>query len=132
MRLHHTDDPICPLCEHKLEGAHPDLAEWYRGVKARHPDAHISWAFRGKADQNRFFADGASKAPWPLSKHNHEKDGKPCSLALDLFQIRDGRAIFDPVFGAKVNAENQAAGLKLVWGGTFKRLGDAGHFEMAT
>lgn len=92
---------------------------------------HVSWAFRDQKFQDAALASGASHLKWPTSKHNHQENGAPCSLALDVFQINeDGMAVFDPIFCARLNAASVVAGYKLRWGGEFKSLGDAGHFEL--
>lgn len=129
---HHTQDTACPLCEEKLETAHPDLAAWYRtSVKPAHPDAHISWAWRGEQDQERAFEDGKTQLRWPRSPHNHMADGKPCSYALDLFEIDDTyQALFRPKFYVQINDENEIAQLPIQWGGKWKRLGDGDHFQL--
>jgi hypothetical protein len=131
MSLHHTKESRCELCEEKLATAHEYLGQWFRRVKDRYPSVHVSWAWRGQADQDRFHKEGTGVA-WPKSKHNAMKDEKPCSLALDLFEIDDnGAARFSPMFYAKLHDENTQAGEPIVWGGTFKsRRGDLDHFEM--
>lgn len=128
---HHSSDPTCALCEQKLTQAHPDLVKWFHDLKGRHPNVHISWSYRDEASQNQAFSEGASKLKYPLSAHNHTVEGQPHSLALDIFQINDaGRAVFDPVFCAKVNHESCSLGYALKWGGQWKSLGDNDHFEI--
>lgn len=129
---HHTSDPTCALCELKLTQAHPELGRWFRDVKSRHANIHISWSYRDQASQEQAFSDGASGLHYPKSAHNHTGvQGEPLSLALDVFQIDDlGRAKFDPIFCARINDENEKAGIQMLWGGTFKDLGDSGHFQL--
>lgn len=128
---HHTSDPVCPLCEEKLTTAHQTLQDWYRRHKVRNPNSHISWAWRGEADQNEFLKEGKTRCHYPNSPHNKFQDGKPCSLALDLFQIdEDGNARFSPKWYAKVNAENESDKEPIIWGGQFKTIGDADHFQL--
>lgn len=130
---HHTSDLACALCELKLKDAHPDLVKWFQDLKSRHPDVHVSWSYRDQASQEKAFSDGATKLHYPLSAHNHSVQGEPQALALDIFQIDDsGRGKWDPVFCAKVNAENEAAAIPLKWGGLWKSLGDCDHFQIAT
>ncbi len=82
-------------------------------------------------DQNKCVSEGKSKAVWPTSPHNAMRDKKPCSKALDLFQIdEDGIARWVPIFFAKLNAENLANLEPLIWGGEFKTLGDSCHFQL--
>ncbi len=132
MSKHHEAGPECPLCEQKLATAHPTLVAWFRRVKARYENIHISWAFRGEADQNKAFMEGRGPA-WPLSKHNNQKDSLPYSLALDLFTVDDdGVGRFPPMLYAKLAAENVANHEPIKWGGTFKKVkGDLDHFELS-
>lgn len=119
---HHTSDPVCALCEQKLEQAHLELGSWFRDLKSRNPNVHVSWSFRDQASQEQAFSDRKTKLHFPLSAHN-----KTPALALDLFQINDkGQAIWEPVFMAKVAQESPA----LKWGGNWKSLGDNDHFEI--
>lgn len=132
MSLHHEAGDVCPLCEAKLETAHPDLVLWFRRVKKRHINVHISWAFRGQEDQNKMYLEGKTNATFGKSPHNYMEDGKKRSKALDLFLLdEDGVARFPPMFYAKLNAENEADKEPLKWGGKFKSFGDANHFELA-
>lgn len=125
---HHTSGPICALCEYKLSLAHLDLVKWFRDLKSRHPDAHVSNSFRDKEGQELAFTHGMTRLHFPDSAHN-----KQPSMALDIFQIDDaGKAVFDPVFCAKVNEESLSLGHQLKWGGQWKTLGDNDHFEMTT
>lgn len=131
MSFHHNDDDPCPLCESKLQTAHPVLGDWFRKVKSTWHNCHISWAFRNEEAQNQAFADHLTMLRWPMSAHNNMVDNKPVSLALDLFQIDDdGVARFSPKFYALVWGWTQRSGTKMRWGGAFKKLGDAGHFEL--
>lgn len=129
---HHTSDPVCPLCEEKLKTAHPEIARWYRNdVKASYPNAHVAWAYRGKEDQERAFQEHRTKCHYPDSPHNRMVEGRPESLALDLFQIdEDHRALFNPIWYAKLSDECEQKKLPIQWGGTFKTLGDYDHFQL--
>lgn len=129
--MEHTADPVCLGCEKRLEWAHPYLQDWFRAhIKPQYPNTHVSWSFRGQEDQNAFYRDGKTKLIWPNSAHNHMENGAPLSLALDLFQIdEDGVARWAPLFFAKLNAYNEAQGLKIFWGGRWKTLGDGDHFS---
>jgi hypothetical protein len=117
MSLHHTDAPACPLCEEKLRTAHSVMADWFRRIKKQFENVHISWAYRGAEDQERFFKEGKTRCRFPKSAHNYAINGKPCSLALDLFLIdEDGSARFPPLFYAKVNEINQQNKEPIRWG----------------
>lgn len=129
--LHHTDGESCPLCVEKLKQAHLYLVQWFLVLKRKYPNVHVSWAWRGQRDQDHALETHASALRWPFSAHNHTmKDGSPCSMALDLFQLdEDGVARWSPTFFSKVNAENEAAGEPIQWGGKFKSFGDSCHFQ---
>lgn len=132
MRLH-IDGPECPECNKKLLTAHPYLSSWFKKkVKKQYPNAHISWAWRGEADQNQFLKEGKTTLPFPRSPHNKSKpDGTKCAMALDLFLIDDdGSARFPPLWYAKLNTENEADREPIRWGGKFKSIGDGDHFEL--
>ena len=123
MSLHHSSDPLCPLCESKLTQAHPSLVQWCRGVKAQYPNAHVSWAFRDEADQDQALAEGKTKLVWPNSAHN-----KTPAMALDLFQIdANGLGVWSPQFFVSL-ANTLPNTMK--WGGRWKDLGDDDHFEL--
>lgn len=125
MVLHHIEGPLCPLCEEKLDKVHPYMANWYRIKKKKYPNLHVSWGFRGRSEQERAFNDGKTKLHYPDSAHN-----KIPSLAIDLFQIdEDGVARWSQVFFMKLNAENEADQFPIKWGGNWKSLGDADHFQ---
>lgn len=124
----HVYGPVCEGCETKLDLAHPDLRTWFHRVKAQYPNTHIAWSWRSKADQDIAVKAGKSAAPWPTSRHNHMYQGKPFSLALDLFQQDShGNASWSSFDNGKIN-KDFGAGMR--WGGTFKSLGDSGHFEL--
>jgi hypothetical protein len=128
--VHHTADTVCPLCEQKLKTAHPYMASWFHQIKHNYPNAHISWAWRNKEEQEECFANGKTKDHWPHSQHNHlDAFGKPQSYALDLFEIVNEKALFDPIFYAKVNVYNETLGLPVLWGEKFRNLGDRDHFQ---
>lgn len=133
MNLHHTDAPVCPLCEEKLKQAHVYLGEWFRALKRRYPNVHVSWSWRGQESQDHAFETGSSRLKWPFSAHNQTtSEGMPNSMALDLFQIdEDGVARWSPSFFAKVNAENEASGEPLRWGGKWKSIGDSCHYQFS-
>lgn len=129
MGLHNPGD-ICDGCDFLLEQVHPYLSQFYHWVKDNHPEVHIAQAWRGEIDQNKDFASGKSHLKWPDSKHNHIENGKPCSLALDLFQLIEGEAKFDMNFYNGLYNECVDADLAIRWGGTFKDLLDGPHFEI--
>lgn len=120
----HTEGEVCQGCNDRMTQASDLIAEAFYFIKGNHNEVHTSWVHRGKEDQEAAFKSGASRAHFGESKHN----SLPAE-AMDIFQIIDGRAIFDGVFCAKINKELVNAGYVLKWGGSFKKLGDSGHFE---
>lgn len=115
--------------------AHPRLGEWFRKLKARYPNVHVSCSWRGREEQERLFREQKTDLHFPHSKHNNlSPASQPQSLALDLFQIdEDGVGRWSPLFFAKVNAENEADREPVRWGGKFKihgRWPDGDHFEL--
>lgn len=129
-----------------------DLAE--RSLVISPIDVTIVWGWRPEEIQTALFDSGASKKPWPESKHNHLKDvgvqpiGEvrqrvPWSLALDFAPWIDGAipwgdthafAVVAGVFFAVANAQN----IRLRWGGDWDMDGstedqtfmDWGHLEL--
>ncbi len=131
MRVHY-DGPVCAGCEKKLLQADPRIAKWFRTrVKVLKPDCHISWSFRGKEDQDDAVKEGKSEKPWPSSLHNAVQNGKPCSRALDLFRIVNGKAEFAPGYFFAIWEASEKAGDPIRWGGKFKSIGDYCHFELS-
>lgn len=61
----------------RLVTADPRLQELF-GRAIKHVDIYIICGHRGREDQTVAVANGASKTPWPRSKHN-----PPVSLAID-------------------------------------------------
>jgi len=63
-----------------LSTCHPDLQRLIKLVAAGIDEGDLSYAgvsdisvlcgYRGKAEQDKAVADGASETPWPRSKHN--------------------------------------------------------------
>jgi len=107
------------------------MQEWFARKKLRYVNMHVSWAWRGQVEQDLFFSEGKSRARYPNSPHNHRFNQLPCSLALDIFQIdEDGMARFSPRFYALLWEECQRDIEPIIWGGTFKSIGDAGHYQV--
>lgn len=129
--LHHTSDPECLLCDQKVSGCHPYMQTWWKWIKSKHPDIHVAWGWRGKGDQDIAVATGHSCDQFPHSPHNKvDADGKPCSDAIDIFQINDqGKDIWDPLFCSNIYTESSINGYALTWGGNYKRLKDFCHME---
>lgn len=119
-----------PCVEEKLQTAHPKLAEWFFEAKKQFSDLHVSTAFRGQHEQEKAFQEGKTRARWPRSKHNHTENGLPCALALDVFQLQEGKAVFCAEFLTILWGWTCAMGYSMKWGGNFKKLVDCVHFEV--
>ena len=122
---HHNDSLECPGCEDRANDADVYLRGWFKWVKSNHAGAHISWSYRDEESQNEALADGKTKLAYPDSKHNASP-----SRALDLFQLVDGKALFDKSFYVKVKEESVAQNFDLRYGQDFPHLGDFDHFEL--
>jgi hypothetical protein len=107
------------------------IKDWFeKEIKPKYPNIHISCAYRNAAEQNKAFAQHRSALTYPLSAHNKENNvGQPLARALDLFVLNDeGKAEFpQPVFKEIASTLNPGA---MKWGGNFKHLGDADHFQL--
>lgn len=79
--MKHENNGKCPKCK-ALFDAFPDfnknLRSWFIMFQAKHPEAHISCAGRGAADQMAALAAKASRAKFGESAHNY-------NCAIDLF-----------------------------------------------
>lgn len=125
--LHHIENVFhCPLCEAKLLQAHGDLVKWFHEVvKPNFPDMHVSCSYRDKEAQEAACQQGLSRLEYPKSAHN-----KLPSHALDLFQQIDGRGVWNPSVYGKLNDISMTKGYPLLWGASFKSLGDYDHFQL--
>lgn len=128
----HQEGEACSGCEMKLSRAHPKIADWFKEVKGKYPDVHVAWAYRGEQDQEQSFQDGKTLLHYPHSAHNRvNEEGKPESLALDLFQLQNHEAVFNPIFYLKLWEEYCDHGIGLQWGGLYRSLGDRDHFQVS-
>ena len=110
----------------KLNTCHSDLIKLIEAVAETEKCAVIC-GHRGKAEQEKAFASGASKARFGQSKHN----SKP-SLAVDVVPLPlDWEDI--PAFeklGEKIMAKAEELGINIRWGRDFTNLKDYPHFEL--
>lgn len=110
----------------KLNTCHSDLIKLIEAVAETEKCAVIC-GHRGKAEQEKAFASGASKARFGQSKHN----SKP-SLAVDVVPLPlDWEDI--PAFeklGEKIMTKAKELGIKVKWGKNFKGLVDYPHYEL--
>lgn len=102
-------------------------------MKAAKPFLHVSWGYRTEDEQNAALASGKSEKPFPESMHNAlNEDGKPCSLAVDVFEQIAGRGVWEPKTMYDIWGLTQKTFPdRFKWGGKFKSLGDFCHFELS-
>lgn len=134
MRVKHEQGvERCPKCEAYLSEVHPDLVAWYRRAKARFPAMHVSCGWRGKEAQAAALRNGTSRLRFPFSKHNAMDAGRPCSRAVDVFEIvRDGTAIFSMRFYHELASWSEAQGERVSHGVRWKSFADGPHVELKT
>ena len=124
--MHHTNDIECPLCNEKLKDAHLTLQDWFKSLRASDTTLHVSWSYRDEANQEQAFNDGKSKCHFPDSPHN-----KIPSLAIDLFIIEDGIAKWPYDKFKEIADHIKDSGNAIIWGGDFKSIGDADHYQIS-
>lgn len=87
----HQNNGKCEKCKEIIErypNFNPTLKSWFFLFQAKHPEAHVSCAGRGVADQMAALAAKASKASFGDSAHNW-------NCAIDVFVILPGKDIYD-------------------------------------
>lgn len=87
----HTNTGNCIKCReimYRYTPMNETLACWFFTLQEKHPEAHVSCAGRGRADQQAAKARGSSRASWGSSAHNYGQ-------AIDLFVNKDGKNIYD-------------------------------------
>jgi len=115
-----------------------------RAIEITPIDFTIIHGWRDAAQQDILFESGASKTPWPKSKHNFtQSDGSPWSLALDFGPLIDGRIPWKDTHAFAVVAgcffaAAKMRGVTIRWGGDWDQDGsttdqtfmDWGHIEI--
>ncbi len=89
--MHHDNSGKCPRCKEIIDlypNFYPLLRLWFEELQAKHPEAHVSCAGRGKQAQEDARNHKLSRAHWGESAHNW-------NIALDLFVIQPGVYIYD-------------------------------------
>ena len=113
-----------------------------RGLRLSPVDITIIWGWRDEAQQNMMVRSGASKTPWPQSKHNFMIEGVPTSLAVDYAPWINGGIPWDDthafaiVYGCLYVAAEEL-GIRVRYGGDWNMNGlttdqtfmDWGHIE---
>ena len=133
----------------KLKTCHPALmAVMTRALELSPFDLTIIHGWRGEEIQDALYQSGASKTPWPRSKHNHMEGNLPMSLAVDVapwlpahqptpIPWKDEHLFC--VMAGVVFAAATERNVTLRWGGdwdmdrltTDQTFMDWGHFELA-
>lgn len=87
----HQNNGNCPKCK-ELFDKYPNFDKqargWFHLFQAKHPEAHISCAGRGLADQQAAKMSRASRADYGESAHNW-------NCAFDVFVQLSGKDIYD-------------------------------------
>lgn len=126
-----------PVSAARLATADARLQKVFNAVVGRF-DCAILEGHRDQATQDKYFAEGKSRLPWPQGKHCAEP-----SLAVDAAPFLGGRASLDPrhclFFAGYVLATAESLGIALRWGGdwdqdrepvTDQQFQDLVHFEI--
>ena len=125
----------------RLRAVHHDL--WSVAIAVmEHIPTVVVFGWRGEKEQTEAFITGHSEKPWPTSKHNAMKDGRPLSLAVDMmphpvnWEDREQLTLFA---GFVMGLATQK-GIKLRYGGDWNQnwqvsdniLDDLVHFELVS
>lgn len=155
-KLSHKNGPGCPLCLEKLDECHPDLKLLFQKIKNLDSQAHVAWGYRSDDEQRAVYIAGRSKARPGDSAHNVKRDGKPFSLAIDIFfqdnlgnpdwmieryQILHEGLILMMKKEVELDMTSSSKkkqkigyfffGQRFEWGGNFLRMsGDFGHYQL--
>ena len=107
----------------RLDTCHPILQQLFN-IVVQHYDCTIVQGYRGKAEQDQYYAEGKSKLKFPDSKHN-----KYPSKAIDVAPYVKGKGVvWDREqcthFGGFVSGIATMMGIKLRWGGNWNSSND--------
>ena len=117
---------LSTLSQAKLNTCHSDLILLINEV-AKTERCAVICGHRGKAEQEKAYNSGTSKARWGQSKHN----SKP-SLAVDVVPLPldwDNIESFERL-GNIIMEKAKELNIKIKWGRDFKGLKDYPHFEL--
>jgi len=132
--MKHDNGGNCKRCAEMLEEAHEQIRYWYYRIEEAFPDVHVDRVWCGKEMQDQLVADKKSLLKWPNSKHNHMEDGKPCSLAMDLFRLietaQGQSAEFRAGFYVQIANWIDDQNAPIEWGGSWKHFKDLDHFQL--
>jgi len=117
-----------PRSQAALDTAHPDLQRLFQAVLDAGHDCTILVGHRTQEAQDECCRMGHSKTPWPTSKHNSlpsmAVDVMPCPIDWD-------NSVQHDEFAVQVRLIADELKIKVRWGGTFKKLIDKPHWELA-
>lgn len=123
--MSHDSSGACLKCQMIFDtypGFHADMREWFDSFQATHPEAHISCAGRGKADQENLFLRKATLAHYGQSAHNY-------NAAIDLFVMIPGeKTIYPEDWFLKVLLP--LVPLWVTWGHTWVKFPELPHLEV--
>lgn len=106
------------------------LGIYFKSIRLRFMDFHLSETFRDRAAQEDAFRSGKSKKKWPNSKHNVIVNGKPESRAFDFFQQEDGKTKYPPKWVLDVVTYCKDHKFNCRYGIDFQDLDDSIHIEL--
>lgn len=117
----HADEADCQLCDEIVSRCSESIRKWFAHERTQDPALHASAGYRGKEEQEEAFRRGASKAQFGQSPHNYFP-----SRAVDVWFNERGRAVWDSL---KLQEMAERLPAELEWGGYWKELVDAPHFQ---
>ena len=93
----------------------------------KHRDCTILEGYRSQDAQDKAFAEGRSKTPWPNSKHNRSP-----AMAVDVMPYpidwNDKQRLIE--FAGFVIGTATQMGIRIEWGGHFRTFFDGPHWEL--
>ena len=122
----------------KLNSADPKLQMVMKEV-IRHIDCTILCGHRGKEDQDHAVASGASKTPWPTSKHNSTPSRAIDVAPYPIDWSNKGKVLARFYYLAGyIKSVADSMGVQLRWGGDWdgdidfsdQTFDDLPHFEL--
>ena len=125
MPRHSNDSKFCVLCSKKTDQVSGVLSFLFAQIRDEFPDCHMSWGYRDEKQQQEQLEKGYTQVRFPGSKHNRVP-----AEAMDLFQLKDGKAVFDKEYYEKVAKFVYTKTKNVKWGGSFKKP-DFPHFELS-
>lgn len=122
---HSSSSVPCEKCMEIIDmypNFNQEVLSWWLMIQSMYPSAHISCAGRGKKEQERVYNAKLSLARWGQSAHNW-------NCAIDIFELRDGKAVWDELWFDKVIRSNIPYNLKW-YGSPNARFRELPHVEL--